>query len=187
MESSSSPSAGGTGPSVVDSSGDDSPQDMKEQAKEKAQQASARAEGMIREQVDQRSTQAGERIGSTAQDLRSVGEQLRSQQKDAPARLADQAAERTEQVAGYLRDSDADTILRDVEDFGRRQPWVVAVGGVALGLLAARFLKASSSERYRASQSAGQPAQRQIVTPTEPSVPYDRSEASGQRPEPALR
>jgi hypothetical protein len=183
MESSSSPPAGGQ--SVSSSSADGSAQDVKEQVKEKAQQATEQAGGMVREQVDQRSTEAGERVGSTAQDLRSVGEQLRSQGNDTPAKLAEQAADRTEQVGDYLRESNADTILRDVEDFGRRQPWVVAVGGLAVGLLAARFLKASSSDRYR-SQGTSPGVQRPVVAQVEPSVPYDRSDASGGRPEPAL-
>ena len=51
-------------------------------------------------------------------------------------------------VCRYLRESDADRILSDVEDFGRRQPWAVIAGGVALGLVASRFLKASSTRRY---------------------------------------
>ena len=32
--------------------------------------------------------------------------------------------------------------------FGRRQPWAVIAGGLALGFAASRFLKASSSRRY---------------------------------------
>jgi hypothetical protein len=117
-------------------------------AKEQAQQAAGQAKGALRSQVDQRSTDAGERVGGFASDVRSVGEQLREQGKDQPAKLADQAADRAERLGGYLRDSDADRILGDLEDFGRRQPWAVIAGGVALGFAASRFLKASSSRRY---------------------------------------
>ena len=126
-------------------------------AKEQAQQAAGQAKGALRSQVDQRSTQAGEQIGGVASDVRSVGDQLREQGKDKPAKLADQAAERAEQVGNYLRDSDADRILGDVEDFGRRQPWAVLAGGLALGFAASRFLKASSSRRFeqRGGQGAG--------------------------------
>jgi hypothetical protein len=81
-----------------------------------------------------------------------VGEELRKQGKDTPARLAEQAADRTERVGSYLRDSDSDRILNDVEDFARRQPWAVVAGGLALGFVASRFLKASSGDRYRSSQ-----------------------------------
>jgi hypothetical protein len=126
-------------------------QEVAGQAQEKAQQAAGQARDRVREQVDQRSTQAGEQVTGTASDLRSVAETLREQGKDKPAQLAEQAAQRTEQVGSYLTNSDADRILRDVEDFGRRQPWAVVAGGLALGFAASRFLKASSSERYRSS------------------------------------
>jgi hypothetical protein len=80
--------------------------------------------------------------------VRSVADELRKQGKDQPAKLAEQAAARVERVGGYLQESDADRILRDVEDFGRQKPWVVALGGVALGFVAGRFLKASSAQRF---------------------------------------
>ena len=124
----------------------------KEQAKEKMQEASGQAQDRVREQVDQRSTQAGERVASAAGDARSVGEELRRQGKHQPARLADQAADRAERLGSYLQECDADRILRDVEDLARRQPWAVAAGGLALGFVASRFLKASSQRRYAASE-----------------------------------
>ena len=120
----------------------------KQKAQETAQQAAGKAKGRVREQVDQRSTQAGEQVSGTADDVRTIAQQLREQGKDQPAKLAEQAADRAEKVGTYLKQSDGDTILRDVEDFGRRQPWAVIAGGVALGFAASRFLKASSSRRY---------------------------------------
>ena len=117
-------------------------------AKDKAQEVAGQAKGRLREQVDQRSTKVGEQVGSTAQDVRAVGEELRKQGKDQPARLVDQVADRAERLGGYLRESDADRMLRDVEDFGRRQPWAVVAGGLALGFVGSRFLKASSQKRY---------------------------------------
>jgi hypothetical protein len=139
-------------------------QQAKEKAQETAQQAAGQAKGRIREQVDQRSTEAGERVSGVAQDVRSVGEELRRQGKGQPAKLADQAAQRAESLGSYLTRSDGDTILRDVEDFGRRQPWAVIAGGLALGFAASRFLKASSSRRYQAS-SERLPARTPDVAP----------------------
>src|SRR3954468_11461871 len=146
--------------------------EVTDQAKEKAQEAAGEAKGRVREQVDQRSTEAGEKVSSTAGDLRSVGEQLREQGKEAPAKLAEQAAERTEKLGSYLTESDADRILGDVEDFARKQPWAVVAGGLVLGFAASRFLKASSSERYQQRSSARVPATRspQLPVPTSPSV-----------------
>jgi hypothetical protein len=126
-------------------------QEVAGQAQEKAQEAAGQAKNRLAVQVDQRSTQAGERLRSTAGDVRSVGEELRKQGKDKPAQLAERAAEQVERMGGYLHQSDGDRIVRDVEDLGRRNPWAVAAGGLALGFLASRFLKASSTRRYEAS------------------------------------
>jgi hypothetical protein len=120
-----------------------------EDTKDKARQAAGQARVKAREQVDQRSTQAGERVGGAADDVRSVAEELRRQGKDTPAKYAEQAAERAERLGNYLKDSDGETILRDVEGFARSKPWAVAAGGLALGFAASRLLKASSTARYR--------------------------------------
>ena len=126
------------------------------QVQDKAQEATHQAKGRLREQVDTRSTDAGEKVSTTAEDIRTVGNQLREQGKDQPAKLADQAANQAEKLGGYLKRSDADRILGDIEDFGRRQPLAVAAAGLALGFAASRFLKASSSERYQASRRPGE-------------------------------
>jgi ElaB/YqjD/DUF883 family membrane-anchored ribosome-binding protein len=118
-----------------------------EQAKEKAQQAAGQARGRVREQIDQRSTEAGQRVGDAAKDVRSIGEQLRQQGKDQPARMVDQVADRAESLGDYLQRADGEVILRDVEDFGRRRPWAVIAGGIAVGFAASRLLKASSTRR----------------------------------------
>jgi hypothetical protein len=130
-------------------------QEVAGEAQEKAREAAGKAQENVRQQVDQRSTEAGEKVTSTAQDLRSVGEELRKQGKDAPAKLADRAAEQTERVGSYLKEKGPDEMLHDVEDFGRQRPWAVLAGGVALGVVAARFLKASSRDRYQQRSSNG--------------------------------
>jgi ElaB/YqjD/DUF883 family membrane-anchored ribosome-binding protein len=149
-------------------------QEVAGQAQEKAREAAGNAQESVRRQIDDRSTQAGERVASTAQDLRSVGEELRKQGKDTPAKLADRAAEQTEKVGSYLKERGPDEMLEDVEDFGRQRPWAVLAGGAAVGILAARFLKASSRTRYQqrngsstpTSQSTGAiPARRSAVEP----------------------
>jgi hypothetical protein len=118
----------------------------------------------VRSEVDTRSTQAGEQAETVAQDVRSVGEHLRSEGKDKPAELADKAAERVAQIGDYLKRSDGDAILRDVERVGREKPWAVMAGGLALGIAASRFLKASSSRRYRELESSSNlPARRADV------------------------
>ena len=118
------------------------------QATEKLQEASGQVTDRVKQEVDSRSTQAAVAVGSTANSLRAVGKELRNQGEETPAKLADQIAEKVEQVSEYLSNSDSDRILSDVENFGRRQPWLVIGAGLAVGLAAARFLKASSGRRY---------------------------------------
>jgi glucan phosphorylase len=134
---------------------------------EQAREAAGTAQEKMREQLDQRSSETGEKVAGTAQDLRSVGEELRKQGKDTPAKFADRAADKTERLGSYLKESDADKMLSDVEDFGRRQPLAVLAGGLVLGIAAARFLKASSRDRYR-SRAAGEGRTRELGQPTTP-------------------
>jgi hypothetical protein len=143
-------------------------------AQDKARGALGQARGRLGDQVDQRSTQAGERIAGTASDVRSIAEELRSQGKDAPANLAEQVANQADRVGDYLKGASGDRILRDVEDFARRQPMLIAAAGLALGFAASRFLKASSSRRYESSYgSSGDGSYRRAYT-----SPYDTRTSS---------
>jgi len=127
----------------------DQVRDKAQVAQDKARGALGQARGQLRDQVDQRSTQAGERLTGTAVDARSIAEELRRQGKDTPARMVDQVAGQAERLGDYLKGASGDHILRDVEDFARSKPWLVAAGGLVLGFAGSRFLKASSSRRYR--------------------------------------
>lgn len=125
--------------------------DAADEARHQAGKATDHAKGRVRDLVDQRSTDLGGRAKGTADDLRSVSEQLRTQGKDQPAKLADQAAERIHEAGDYLERTDADRLLGDLEDIGRKRPWAVVAGGLAIGFAASRVLKTSSSQRYHRS------------------------------------
>jgi uncharacterized protein YjbJ (UPF0337 family) len=137
------------------------------QAQDKAQEAVGQTKNRVAVEIDDRSTQVGEQLRSTAGDARSVAEELRKQGKAKPAQLADRAAEQAERLGGYLHDSDGQRILRDVEDFGRSKPWALATGGLVLGFAASRLLKASSSRRYETSSSNGAAS---LTAPAEPAA-----------------
>lgn len=169
-------------------------QEVAGQAQEKAREAAGKAQEGVRQQIDERSTQAGERVSSTAQDLRSVGEELRKQGKETPAKLANRAAEQTEKVGSYLKERGPDEMLEDVEDFGRQRPWAVLAGGLVVGAAAARFLKASSRNRYQqrnGSRPAAQVPQTTSPQPrrsaVEPVVTPPPATAQPATPTPAVR
>jgi hypothetical protein len=147
-------------------------QDAAGQAREKAQEGAQRAREGLRGQVDQRSTQAGQQVRQQSDDIRSVAQQLREQGKEGPAKLADQAAERAQKVGSWLEDSDGDQILGDVEDFARRNPWAVALGGLALGFAASRVLRASSSDRYQSSAYVSRRPGYAGQLPSQGTAPY---------------
>jgi hypothetical protein len=118
------------------------------QAQETASEVQQKAGATIRGQLDQRSNQAGEQARSIASAMRRSAQELRDQGKDGPAGLVEQLCQKVDQAGTYLSSSDSDKLLRDVEDFARRQPGMVAGGAAALGFLAARFMGASGRRRY---------------------------------------
>lgn len=126
-------------------------QEMAGQMQEKAGELKGAAGSRIREQLDDRSTQVGDQVSSVATAMRKAGEQLRSEGSETPARYVDGVSERIEQFGSYLTEADGDRMLRDIEEFGRRRPWAIALAGGFAGLVAARFLKASGRRRYEES------------------------------------
>jgi hypothetical protein len=173
--------AGGSG-GASQSAGERATEQAREigqQAGGAARQAAGQVRSRAREEIDNRTTQIGERISSTAQDVRTVGEQLRKQDKEGPAGLADQIAERAERVAEYMKSANSDRILGDIESFARERPWAVVAGGLTLGFIASRLLKASSGERYRTSRSeAGSSAAVSSASPS-PAASYGPVTATG--------
>jgi ElaB/YqjD/DUF883 family membrane-anchored ribosome-binding protein len=120
-----------------------------QQMGQKAQEVRSQAGDRLRQELDSRSRQAGEQVSATADAIRRVGQQLHEDGNPDVAKYADQAAERVERLGRYLSQSSADRLLHDAESFARRQPWLVALGGAAVGFLASRFVKASSANRYQ--------------------------------------
>jgi hypothetical protein len=124
--------------------------------RETARNAVNQGKSLLGQQVDDRTTQLGQQVGSFAQDLRSVGDQLR--QNGAPGLAAgyvDRGVDIVERVGRYLEDADSERLIADLENYARRQPWAVAAGALVLGFAASRFLKTSSARRYRAGSEYG--------------------------------
>jgi ElaB/YqjD/DUF883 family membrane-anchored ribosome-binding protein len=154
------------------SAGQSTAQQAQQKVQEKAEEVRGQVSSQVREQVDTRSTQAGEQMSSVADAMRRTGQTLRDEGNEMPAKVTDAVAERAERLGGYLRASNADAILRDVENLARRRPWLFAAGGLALGMVASRFLKASSGGRYR-SQNGGSPGGYVSQSQREPEVVFE--------------
>jgi hypothetical protein len=102
----------------------------------------------LRDQFDQRSNQAGSQARSLAEALRRSGNDLRNEGNTGGARIAEQTANRIERLGTYLEQKGGDELMRDLETFARRRPWMLAGLGMLAGVAAARFMKASSEQRY---------------------------------------
>lgn len=105
------------------------------------EQAKNAAETRVSGQV----SAASDSLQHAALAIRQSGQSLREQDQTQVATLADSAAEQVERVAGYLQGRNARQLMGDVEGMARREPVLFMTGGLALGLLAARLLKSSSS------------------------------------------
>ena len=124
-------------------------QDAAASAQQKAVELKEQGRSRLGETLEQRTMQAGGQARQMAQALRRTGEQLREQGEGRQvAGVTEGAAERIERLGGYLERASGDELMRDAEEFARRRPWMVAGLGLAVGLAASRFLKASSERRY---------------------------------------
>jgi hypothetical protein len=98
-------------------------------------------------QLSTQKNRATDGIGTVAQAVRQTSQQLRTQQHDTIANYIDQAANQLEQFSTRLRDKDIGELMRDAQQFARRQPAVFIGSAFAIGLLGARFLKSSRDRR----------------------------------------
>jgi ElaB/YqjD/DUF883 family membrane-anchored ribosome-binding protein len=123
-------------------------QDAASAAQEKASELREQGSARLRDQFDQRSNEAGSQVRSLADALRRSSSDLSNEGNSGGARLAEQAADRIERVGSYLEQKRGDELMRDIETFARRRPWMLAGIGVLAGIAGARFMKASSEQRY---------------------------------------
>jgi ElaB/YqjD/DUF883 family membrane-anchored ribosome-binding protein len=123
-------------------------QDAASAAQEKASELREQGSARLRDQFDQRSNRAGSQVRSLAEALHRSGNDLSSEGNARGARLAEQAADRIDRFGGYLEQKSGDELMRDIETFARRRPWILAGLGLLAGVAAARFVKASSEQRY---------------------------------------
>jgi hypothetical protein len=119
------------------------------QVQEAAASAQAKGRYKLAVTLDERTNEVGGQARKMAQALRQSGEHMREQgDGQQVAGIAEGAADRIERLGGYLEGTSGNDLLRDVEKFARRRPWLVAGIGVVAGLAGSRFLKASSERRY---------------------------------------
>jgi hypothetical protein len=123
-------------------------QDAASVAQEKASELREQGSARLRDQFDQRSNQAGSQARSLAEALRRSGNDLNGEGNGNVSQLTNQVADRIDGLGSYLEQKSGDELMRDLETFARRRPWMLAGLGMLAGVAAARFMKASSEQRY---------------------------------------
>jgi hypothetical protein len=104
----------------------------------------------VSRQIEERTSESGRRIRTTARTMRSVAEQLRHDPNTAMASdLAERGADAIDRVGAYLQVTPIDKMLADADELGRRRPWIVVTAGLAAGVVASRLLKSTASRRTR--------------------------------------
>jgi hypothetical protein len=91
-------------------------------------------------------------LTTVADSIKQVGENLTSAEEpnkitETAAKYTNSLAEQIENISGYFERKDVRDMVRDVESFARRYPAYFIGGAVALGFLAARFLKSSNPKQ----------------------------------------
>ncbi len=127
------------GPGFGETPGPRKTEDIQSTFKEKA-----------RPMMSKRKNELAEQIKDTAQVLRETAENLIQHDKARGGEYAHRAAERLDRYSSYLQDNSVDTIIDDVQRFGRSRPWITVGGAFLLGVAAARFLKSSERSSSRA-------------------------------------
>ncbi|MGE5545737.1 MAG: hypothetical protein ACM33T_02485 [Solirubrobacterales bacterium] len=133
----------GEGIGGVSAQGQTSEQSAADMIRAGTGQALDEAKTMVRDAADQQRRKAAESLGGMAQALHRSAQDLKTE-NGMLAQYTDIAADKLDQVAGYLRQSDWNDILEGAENVARRQPYWFIGGAMAAGFVMARFVKNSS-------------------------------------------
>lgn len=130
-----------------------------DQAKDTAGHAYGLATKRATEVLDEKKEVLAGGLTSVADSIKQVGENLNSAGEQNPitetaAKYTNVVAEQLEKVSNYFEQKDVREMVTDVETFARKYPSYFIGGALALGFLAARFLK--SSQPKQLSKAAGQ-------------------------------
>jgi len=133
------------------------------QAKESTGKAATQALGQVKDKaasvIDEQKTNLATGLTSVADGIRQVGENLGKDDQNQVAALAGKYGEnlagQVEKFSNYINQKELKELAHDVEQFARRNPVLFIGGALALGILAARFLKSSGSSNQNSRRRSG--------------------------------
>lgn len=132
----------------------------KEQAGQVAQEAKTQVKQVVGQAQSELSDQAQTQQTKAASGLHSLGDQLAamaqgSEQPGMATDVAQQAADRAHEFAGWLENRDPQGVLDEVRSFARRKPGVFLVAALGAGVLAGRLARGMSADSDATTSSSG--------------------------------
>jgi hypothetical protein len=121
-------------------------QEAVNQAQEQAVKIVSQARKQVTASVKSQTSRGATIATVLGSSLHDAGSQLREQDEAAVATYLDQAADQIEQVGAMLENQQYGELIGAVQAFARRQPVLFFTATVAVGVVAARFLRSSASQ-----------------------------------------
>lgn len=126
------------------SQGSDKARQNREQAQQKARETADQAREEALRRADAQKGFVADYISNFSEAVRSMAMQFKDQDQVSLADYTYRLADRTDTFADRLRDENSESLLKQAQDFSRREPALFIGGMVAGGFLLSRFLKSSN-------------------------------------------
>jgi ElaB/YqjD/DUF883 family membrane-anchored ribosome-binding protein len=147
-------------------------QQVKDTVRDTTNRLAGAAKEKVNDAYEQKKGIVFDEVTSLANVLREAGEKLRGENSGSfAAQLTDRVAERLESV-GDLGEKDLNQIVRDVENFGRRNPAVFLGVAAALGFVAIRFVKSSAKPDFNEEWTQSSGERSDFASPRSPLVSH---------------
>ena len=166
-------------------------QDLLQQAKETTNEVVNQVQQQASSQLNRQKETAASELDTVVNAVRRFGETLNNEGQGPIARFAaqygDKAADGLDRFARYLREQDPKRLLKDVQNFGRRQPALLIGGAFLLGFAGARIIKSSmdaDSSMNTGTQGAMNTGMRSSANPGAPQQPFTANVPGAQQPSP---
>jgi hypothetical protein len=117
--------------------------DLKDRATHTAKEIVSGAESKLRTVAEEQKVAGAGRVSTIASAIRRTADELEGELPQA-AHYVRGAATELQNLSDGVRGRDINELLRDVQDFARRQPAAFLGASVLAGFVAVRFLKSSS-------------------------------------------
>jgi len=122
-------------------------EDLLQQAKQTTSEVVDQVQQQAGSKLDRQKDEAAGQLQKLAGAVRHLGDELGGESQGTIAHYAAEygrkAADGIERFTNYLEQNDTKAMVRELENFGRRQPALLLGGAFLLGLAGARFLKSS--------------------------------------------